>query len=315
MTRALSVLLGWALLFAIHEPPASAQAGAAVKPRMLVAHRGASAYAPEHTLAAYRLALEQGADFVEQDLAVTKDGALVCLHDATLERTTDVESRFPDRSTTDPATGARRWLANDFTLAEIKSLDAGGWFDPKFAGERVPTFEEAVALVRGKAGLFPELKSPAVYRARNVSMERLVARALTALDLVATARGPRGLILQSFDVETLKTMAGLLPDVPRVFLLEPEAAKVWLADAAAVRGITSFAGGIGPHKAILDAKPEIVRWAHEARLTVTPYTFRSRATGRFPSVAAEMSHFLYTFGVDGLFTDNPDLFPRKPLTP
>ena len=95
-----------------------------------VAHRGASAYAPEHTLAAYRLALEQGADFVEQDLAVTRDGILICLHDPSLERTTDVEARFPDRFTEVTYRGEPRkvWLANDFTLAEIKRLDAGSWF-------------------------------------------------------------------------------------------------------------------------------------------------------------------------------------------
>ena len=127
-----------------------------------MAHRGASAYAPEHTLAAYRLAIEQGADFVEQDLAVTRDGVLICLHDPSLERTTNVEEVFADRFTEIEYEGKTRraWLANDFTLAEIKRLDAGSWFDPKFAGERVPTFDEAVALVKGKAGMFPELKTP-----------------------------------------------------------------------------------------------------------------------------------------------------------
>src|SRR5262245_63455885 len=87
--------------------------------KLVVAHRGASAYAPEHTLASYRLALEMGADFVEQDLAVTKDGVLICLHDPTLERTTDVEEKFADRATmvTWEGKSARSWLANDFTLA------------------------------------------------------------------------------------------------------------------------------------------------------------------------------------------------------
>jgi glycerophosphoryl diester phosphodiesterase len=94
--------------------------------KQLVAHRGASAYAPEHTLAAYTLAMTQGADFVEQDLAVTKDGILVCIHDLTLERTTNVEVVFPDRfvdysedKSAPPGVPARRWLVHDFTLAEI----------------------------------------------------------------------------------------------------------------------------------------------------------------------------------------------------
>jgi glycerophosphoryl diester phosphodiesterase len=314
----LPVLLGY-VAFLLVMDPAAAQIGGGPPskggPRVLVAHRGASAYAPEHTLAAYKLALEQGADFVEQDLALTKDGALVCLHDPSLERTTDIETRFPDRFTAEATTGTKRWLAIDFTLAEIKTLDAGSWFDPRFAGERVPTFEEAVALVRGKAGLFPELKVPSLYASRGVSMEKAIAGALTRLNLVATARSPRGLILQSFDADSLKEMARLLPDVPRVFLLEPGAAATWLSDAATVRTIAAFASGIGPNKAILDSRPEVVRWAHDAGLTVTPYTFRSRATGRFPSVAAEMSHYLYTLGVDALFTDNPDQFPRTPRSP
>src|SRR5687767_2182775 len=150
-------------------------------PRKLnIAHRGASAYAPEHTLASYKLALEQGADYVEQDLAVTKDGVLICLHDPTLERTTNVEQLFPGRATTVTWEGktATSWLANDFTLDEIKQLDAGSWFDPKFKNERIPTFDEAVALVKGKAGMFPELKTPEVYRGRDVRFEQLVATAL-----------------------------------------------------------------------------------------------------------------------------------------
>jgi glycerophosphoryl diester phosphodiesterase len=97
--------------------------------KKLIAHRGACAYAPEHTLASYRLALQQGADYVEQDLAVTKDHVLICLHDDSLERTTNVAEVFPDRATLHPVTKERQWLAVDFTLAEIKQLDAGMWFD------------------------------------------------------------------------------------------------------------------------------------------------------------------------------------------
>jgi glycerophosphoryl diester phosphodiesterase len=148
--------------------------------KILIAHRGASGYAPEHTLAAYRLALEQKVDFVEPDLAVTKDGVLVCLHDASLERTTDVATVFPDRSTpnTSGRGSAKQWLANDFTLAEMKRLDAGRWFDAKFAGQRMPTFQEMIELVRGKAGLYPELKSPPLYVSRGVDMEQIFVRVI-----------------------------------------------------------------------------------------------------------------------------------------
>ena len=161
---------------AFGQPTGSTSPGAAAR-KQLVAHRGASAHAPEHTLEAYRLAIEQGADFVEQDLAVTRDGVLVCIHDLTLDRTTNVEDVFPTRFSGSRAgtTPARRWPVGDFTLAELKQLDAGSWFAPKFAGARIPTFQEAIDLIKGRAGLYPELKDPAFYRERNVSPETLLA--------------------------------------------------------------------------------------------------------------------------------------------
>ena len=112
------------------------------------AHRGASGYAPEHTFAAYDLAIAQKADFVEPDLAVSKDGVLVCLHDDTLERTTNVEDIYPDRFSAEikGRNGEKQWVANDFTVAEMKRLDAGSWFDAKFAGAQIPTFDEMLAI-------------------------------------------------------------------------------------------------------------------------------------------------------------------------
>src|SRR5262245_38625779 len=124
----------------------------------LIAHRGASAYAPEHTLEAYRLAIEQGADYVEPDLTLTKDNVLVCSHDPYLERVTNVVEVFPDRFT-EIKTGektTKHWFIEDFTLAEIKQLDHGSWFDPKFKGLKVVTFQEMIDFVGKKAGLFPE---------------------------------------------------------------------------------------------------------------------------------------------------------------
>jgi len=295
------------VMLAVVTAPAASQPPAR---KQVIAHRGASAYAPEHTLDAYRLALTQGADFVEQDLAVTKDGVLVCIHDLTLERTTNVEDVFPGRAVADPAGGtSKRWLVGDFTLAEIKRLDAGSWFDPKFAGARIPTFQEAVDLVRGKAGLYPELKDPAFYRDRGVRPEVLLATALEKNHLVADPATP--VIIQSFDDVTIKALAANLPKVPRVWLVEPrEAAR--LDSPAKLREIAGWATGIAPNKAIITAKPEIVGWAHEAKLTVTLWTFRSAAVGAtFPSVRDEMAAFLYTIGVDAVFTDNPDQFPRR----
>lgn len=279
--------------------------------KLNVAHRGASAYAPEHTLAAYKLALEQGADFVEQDLAVTRDGVLICLHDPTLERTTNVEQLFPDRATSVTWEGKTRraWLANDFTLAEIKQLDAGAWFDPKFAGERIPTFDEAVALVRGRAGFFPELKTPEVYDGRNVDFETLVASALDKHQLRGPGADPRSpVILQTFSTSSAKKLAAMKIGVPIVLLLAD--GRGW-DSRDTVRQWKPFVQGLGPNKSIVEANPRLVEWAHAEGMTVVPYTFRAASTGTHGSVKAEMEHFLYTLNVDGLFTDNPDQFPRR----
>lgn len=294
------------LLTLIPRAPVDARQAAA---KQLIAHRGASANAPEHTLAAYQLAIDQKADFVEQDLAVTKDGVLVCIHDLTLERTTNVEEVFPTRFVED-RTGAspvKRWRVADFTLAEVKQLDAGSWFDARFAGARIPTFQEAIDAVGTKAGLYPELKDPAFYRARGVRPEVLIADILKKNNRAGKSSR---VIIQSFEETTVRALGRVLPDVPRVYLVgAPDAAALDSADK--VRAIATWATGLGPNKAIVAARPELVRWAHAAGLTVTPWTFRSSNTGAFASVRDEMAKFLYDYGVDAVFTDNPDQFPRR----
>ena len=277
--------------------------------KQLVAHRGASGYAPEHTIYAYTLAMKQGADFVEQDLAVTKDGVLVSIHDLTLERTTNVEEVFPDRFVEDK-TGAnpgKHWLVNDFTLAEIKKLDAGAWFDKKFAGAQILTFQEAIDLVRGKAGLYPELKDPEFYRQRGINTAKLLEDIIAKNNLANDPKTP--LIIQSFDDVTLKQLAKELPSVRRVYLLEPRAMDQ-VDSPEKVKAVAAWATGLGPNKIIVEQKPDVVKWAHAAGLTVTPWTFRASNT-TYPSVKEEMAKFLYDYGVDALFTDNPDQFPRR----
>lgn len=286
------------------------QAQAPAPRKMLIAHRGASAYAPEHSAEAYKLAIAQGADYVEQDLAVTKDGVLVSIHDLTLERTTDVEQVFPDRSVEDTSgpTPIRRWYVNDFTLAEIKRLDAGSYFGAKFAGTRILTFQEAIDLVRGKAGLYPELKDPEFYRKRGVDPVKLFAGVVKKNGLEADPKTP--LVLQSFDDATLKAAAVALPKVPRVFLVAaPDAAR--LDTPGKLKEVAAWATGIGPNKALFEKIPDLVAWAHAAKLTVTPWTFRASQPGKYASAREEMAYFLFTLGVDELFTDNPDMFPRK----
>ena len=286
----------------------------ATAPKILVAHRGASAYAPEHTLDSYQLALKQGADFVEQDLQITRDGVLVCLHDLTLERTTNVKEIFPTRSREELVAGipARRWYVSDFTLRQIKRLDAGSWFDVRFKGAQVPTFQEAIDLVRGKAGLYPETKAPEVYSQRGFDMERLVLDVLrkNRLDKRSAARYTP-VIIQSFSPESLRRLSGpLKTKLPLVLLVGDEARARWLT-AAGLAELKQFASGIGPAKALVDKS--LVMQAHALGLSVTPYTFRSLNTGRFKNVREEMSYYLYDLGVDALFTDNPDLFPRAPV--
>jgi glycerophosphoryl diester phosphodiesterase len=278
--------------------------------KILIAHRGASGYAPEHTLAAYRLALEQKVDFVEPDLAVTKDGVLVCLHDDSLERTTDVATVFPDRSTpnTSGRGPAKQWLANDFTLAEMKRLDAGRWFDTKFAGQRMPTFQEMIELVRGKAGLYPELKSPPLYVSRGVDMEQIFVRVIKQNRLdTAESLKTTPVIIQSFDEATVRRVAKDLPTIPRLFLTERDEDVT----EARLREVATFATSIGPNKNVIARHPDMVARAHAAGLTVTSWTFRADEKTTYPNVRDEMAHFLYTLGIDALFTNHPDQFPRR----
>ena len=282
------------------------------RPKQLIAHRGASGYAPEHTFAAYDLAIAQKADFVEPDLAVSKDGALVCLHDDTLDRTTNVEEVYPGRFSPDVKgrNGEKRWVANDFTVAEIKKLDAGSWFDAKFAGAAVPTWDEMVGRVRAHpgVGVYPELKSPPLYTGRGIDMARIFVDSMKKheLDRPESLR-KTPVIIQSFDRPTIKRMSVELPTVPRVFLTSEDED---VSDAR-LEDLATFATGIAPEKKVIAAHPDMVARAHALGLTVTAWTFRADEKTSYASVRDEMAQFLYTFGIDALFTNNPDQFPRR----
>ena len=280
-------------------------------PKQLIAHRGASGYAPEHTIASYQIALDQKADFVEPDLAITKDGVLICLHDDTLERTTNVKDVFPERDSRETVgrAGVRHWIANDFTLAEIKQLDAGSWRDPKFAGARVPTWEEMVGLVRGKAGVYPELKSPPLYTRRGLDMVKIFVDSVRKLGLDrADPLKSTPVIIQSFDEASVRRVSTELPTIPRVFLTENDED---VTDAR-LRELSAFATGIAPEKRVIARHPDMVGRAHAVGLTVTSWTFSASEKTQYGSVRDEMSQYLYTWGIDALFTNNPDQFPRRP---
>ena len=303
---ALLALLGaaaWAGAGAQSAKPAGKQA---------IAHRGASGYAPEHTAAAYTLAIQQKVDFVEQDLGVTRDNQLICIHDDTLERTTNIAEVFPDRSSpnVESRTPGKHWLVNDFTLAEIRRLDAGKWFKPEFAGTRMPTFQEAIDLVRGTPGIgiYPELKSPQLYKSRGIDQVKLFVDIIRKNGLEkpeSLTKMP--IIIQSFDEEAVRRVAKELPTIPRVFLT----AKDEDVTEARMREIATFSTGIAPEKFVIARHPEMVKRAHDAGLTVTSWTFRADEKTEYPTVRDEMAKFLYTFGIDALFTNHPDQFPRR----
>jgi glycerophosphoryl diester phosphodiesterase len=297
----LLLLAGWSDLRG-QAPPASK--------KQSIAHRGASGAAPEHTAAAYRLAIEQGVNFVEQDLGVTRDNQLICIHDDTLERTTNVAEIFANRPSADvqSRTPGPHWLVNDFTLDEVRRLDAGKWFKPQFAGARLQTFQEAIDLVRGKAGLYPELKSPQLYKSRGIDQIKLFVEVVrkNGLEKPESLR-MTPVIIQSFDEEAVRRVAAELPTVPRILLIESGGD---VSDDR-LRAIAKFANGIGPNKSLVAGKPGLVKTAHDLGMTVTSWTFRADEKTTYPSVRDEMSYFLYTLNIDALFTNDPDQFPRR----
>ncbi|MEO2091421.1 MAG: glycerophosphodiester phosphodiesterase family protein [Gemmataceae bacterium] len=290
----------------------TAAATAAEKPAVLapytkptnIAHRGASGDAPEHTLAAYELALKYGADFVEPDLQLTKDGVLVCLHDTTLERTTNVAEVFPDRAK--EVKGKKTWPVADFTLEEIQKLDAGVWKGKPFAGQKVPTFQQMIDAVKGKAGIIPETKAPEVYGKLGLNMERAVMAILKANKLDTPGADPKTpVVIQSFSAESLKVLRtehGC--KLPLVFLFNAD------QSADQLKAMKGYADGVAPNKAVVLARPGIVADAHELGMSVTVWTCRHGSTGKFADVKAEMRHLLGELKVDAVFTDNPDQFPK-----
>lgn len=312
----------------------SGQSARATKP-VLVAHRGASAYAPEHTLAAYRMAMGQKADFVEQDLQVTKDGALVCLHDAELSRTTNAATIFPDRATVRDPEGQgksrRGWFVADFTLAEIKRLDAGSWFNranpfsanKSFEGERVPTLEEAIKEVGTRAGLYIEIKYFEFYRSLGHDPAAKLAQVLDANGFNRAGRR-ESVFVQAFSKDCLLRMREVAPGYARVQLLPMEDSR--RSDSSKVtpelaREIAEYAQGAGPSKSMISSAADVETF-HRAGLLIHPYTFRgsTSAAQRRPlgevqsngstlreNIIADIQRYL-SFGIDGGFTDYPDLW-------
>jgi len=315
----------------VHSAPANASPVS--KKLLLIAHRGASGYAPEHTLAAYKLAIEQGADFVEQDLQLTKDGALICLHDPDLARTTNVKEIFPDRAAERDVEGGgvkkRGWYSIDFTLAEIKQLDAGSWFnranpfiaDGAYVGQRIPTLEETIEFIGGRAGLYIELKHYPFYKSLGQDVASLTAAVLKARGLDKS--GDR-VFIQSFSKESLLRMKEIAPGYRRVQLLPMEGGG--REDSRRITGalakeIAGYAQGVGPDMRMVNGRGD-VQTLHKAGLLVHPYTFRglTTASARLPLDERQQNglttreqvindiRLFVGFEIDGGFTDYPDVW-------
>jgi glycerophosphoryl diester phosphodiesterase len=276
---------------------------------IVIAHRGASGYRPEHTLAAYALGARMGADYIEPDLVTTRDGVLVARHENEISGTTDVADRpeFASRRTTKTIDGVAftGWFTEDFTLAELKTLRAkeripdlrprNTLYDRRY---EVPTLQEVIDLARRlKVGIYPETKHPSYFRGIGLPLEDPLVEALSGFD------GP--VFVQSFEAESLKRVRAQL-DVPLVQLLR---------DTADLSEIAGSAHAVGPVKELVDAR--FVEEAHENGLDVHAWTFRNENAFLPPELRssddpaaygdafAEYERFA-ALGVDGVFTDNAD---------
>jgi glycerophosphoryl diester phosphodiesterase len=310
---------------------------------LVIAHRGASGYRPEHTLGAYSLGVEMGADCVEPDLVMTRDGELIARHEPEIGATTDVAEKFPDRKTTKQLDGKslEGWFAEDFTLAEIKTLRAkqsrafraSAW-DGIF---EVPTLQEVINLAKAatvKAGreicIYPETKHPTYFAEQGLDID---AALVTVLDRNGLTEPTSPVFIQSFETGNLKKLKGMtkvrLVQLMDDFDAQPyDSAKAGarttyrdLMQPAALAEIATYAYGIGPWKrtilpetdGALGAVGSLVADAHAAGLKVHPYTFRDEpqflAKDYGTDAAAEYLQF-FRLGVDGVFSDFPDTAVR-----
>lgn len=301
---------------------------------MIIAHRGACGYLPEHTLAAKALAFAMGADFLEQDIVATADDNLVVLHDIHLDRVTDVAERFPGRHR-----GDGRFYVRDFNLAELRTLnvherrkaDGSAVFPDRFPTQLgrfgISTFREEIEMIRGlmkssgrKAGLYPEIKAPAWHREEGVDLSLLVLQELERQGY-QDRRDP--VYLQCFDAQELQRIRGEIgSDLKLVQLLTEGSSRAggdvadWKSPGK-LRQIAAYAQGIGPSLEDLYELADIdghavstglVTAAQASGLLVHPYTFRADALPpAFSSFVEMVDYFVRTLGIDGLFTDFPDL--------
>jgi glycerophosphoryl diester phosphodiesterase len=320
---------------------------------LVIGHRGASGYRPEHTLASYRLAIRMGADYIEPDLVSTKDGVLVARHENEIGGTTDVAQHpeFADRRTTKTIDGRQvtGWFTEDFTLAELRTLRAkerlpqvrpdNTRYDGKF---QVPTFDEVLDLAARESrrrgvtvGVYPETKHPTYFDSIGLSLEQPLVRALKAHHL---DRPNAPVFVQSFETSNLRELSREVK-VPLVQLVDSSGAPYDLVakgdkrtyrdlvTPAGLRDVATYADAVGANKDLVlprDAdgstgkSSDLVDDAHDAGLRVHVWTLRREnqfmATnfrdGTDPNAAGDLAAETRAFldaGVDGVFSDNPDL--------
>jgi len=318
--------------------------------KVVIAHRGASGYLPEHTLEAKVLAFAQGADYLEQDVVMTRDDRLIVFHDLTLERMTNVAAVYPGRARADGA-----YYVVDFTLEELRRLmvHEGSVHPGRFPAElgrfSLHTLEEELELVAGLqastgrvVGIYPELKSPWFHHQHGKDLAMAVLQVLRAYGYESR---DDAVLLQSFDYpELVRIKRELLPaldmDLKLVQLIARnewnetmalDTAGVWqpyrydwMFTQAGIEQLAATVDGLGPSWDMLlpatlgvaeaeRASSDFVQWAHAQGLQVHPYTFR-REPGQLPAWASSLEQllevFLYRIGVDGVFTDFPDIARR-----
>ncbi|MEU3886651.1 glycerophosphodiester phosphodiesterase family protein [Streptomyces sp. NPDC029041] len=276
-----TALLGTAaLLF----PVSPAQAAGGDPSPLVIGHRGASAYAPENTLASLDAAAELDIRWVENDVQRTRDGELVVIHDDTLRRTTDAEEVYPDRAP---------WRVEDFTAAEIARLDAGSWFGPAYAGVRVPTLEQFVRRLEShRQKLLLEIKNPELYP----GIERQTLKVLSNEGWLDRSHLAGRLIVQSFSADSVRTVHELKPGVKTGLLGTPRLPD--LLDCA------EFADQINPSYSSLTpayvSSVQAFDGPHGRPMKVFAWTVDDAKTAR--RVAG--------YGVDGIITNRPDVVRR-----
>ena len=309
--------------------------GPANKSPVVIAHRGACGYLPEHTLEAKALAYGMGADYLEQDVVASRDDELLVLHDIHLDTVTDVAQRFADRAREDG-----RFYARDFDLAELKTLNVHerrsedgvtavfpGRFPTTEGRFSIATMAEEIVMIQGlnkatgrNIGIYPEVKSPAFHAEEGVDVSQLL---LNMLKEFGYTDKEAPVYVQCFDAKEVLRLRNELGCQLKIVQLigendwgESDTDYDVLKTADGLRQIATVADAIGPWAeqlytiAEIDGQPVsrgLVSRAHAAGLSVHPYTFRADALlPGFDTFAEMVEWFAATLSIDGLFTDFPD---------